>query len=137
VVTSIEANARPSAVTVNVLSASPVYYGPTLTLWVLAPTNVTEATISSTVGTALTTYFAGTTTNPIGGVTMADDLNPGGITGVSGSGVVGAAATAIAALGCTLSAAQGAVDLALTPAQVAVDSITLSIRLISTSTFGS
>jgi hypothetical protein len=64
---------------------------------------------------------------------VSDDAHPSGFTGLTGSAITGAVATGIATVpGVTLLSVMGATDLALTPTQVAVDAVTVTVRIVST-----
>lgn len=127
VATSIEANARPDGVTVNLFSATPVNYGPSLTVWCQGPSGLDPTSIEVSVSDAITTYLEN---YPIGGVTAADDANPS-FTGLYATGVDGAVGKGVSDAGATLISIQGSTDLALDDLQVAVDNITsLTIRMV-------
>lgn len=133
VILSVNLNATPDGVTVTVLPANPVPYSPTLTPWVQAPSSVSAAELQTAIATALTAYMS-SKSNPIGGVTAADDLHPAGITGVLGDQIKGVVAGAVAPLGCVLVGLQGALDLPLGPTELAIDVITVNLpRLVSVS----
>jgi Baseplate J-like protein len=127
VATSIEANARPDAVTVTLFSAVPEPYTPSIIVWCQAPTAVEASAIQTSVSDAITTYLE---SYPIGGVTAADDANPS-FTGLYASGIDGAVAAGCAAAGATLVSVQGATDLALVSTEVATDAVTsITVRLV-------
>lgn len=126
---NIEAIARPEAVSVVLNQATTVTYTAALTAFVQAPTGVTASDVETAIGDAITTYIA---SYPIGGVTATDDANPvTNFTGLFASGIYGAATEGAATLGAKLFSIQGATDLALTSAQVATDSVTVTARLIA------
>jgi hypothetical protein len=126
VAANIQLLVRPAGVTVAVLSAQPVAYSTTLTVWCVTPQGVSATAVSSAVASQLTTFFAGLN---IGGNIAADDANPSGnFQGILGSSVVAAIGQGAATLGVTITGVQGLIDQALTSTQVSSDSVTLSIR---------
>lgn len=126
VVTSIEANARPDAVTVTVSSATPLNYSPTLNVTAIAGVGISTTTIAAAIQAQLGVFFEN---YPIGGVTATDDT--GTSTGLFLSGVYGAVALGCAQAGATLAAVQGATDLTLTSTEVAVNATTINVSIIS------
>lgn len=109
-------------------AATPVAYGPAITVWCLAPKGTSSATIQTTILQALTTWFS-SQANPIGGITAADDAN-NTFTGIFESGISGIIATAVATVpGCTMQSsrftatATSGPDLALSVNQVATMAI--------------
>ena len=124
--TSIEANARPDGITVEVTAAVGVPYAPTITPWVLAPAGVAATDLLAAIQTSVTS-FMGSPQNKIGGISAPDDANPGGFTGLLGGSIVAAVATGVATIpGCQLVSVLGATDLALSPGQVATNSIVVA-----------
>ena len=118
--TSIDALARPDAVTVNVFSAVSLNYSPTITVYIVAPSGTTSASLQTLIVTALTAYFSGPS-NPIGGLTGADDGH-GSFNGIFESGVTGIIGAAVVTVpGCYVLSTKfaGTSDLALTPGEVA------------------
>jgi hypothetical protein len=93
------------------------------------PAGVSAADVKTAADAAVLAFLE---TYPIGGVTANDDANPSvPFTGLFAAGIYGVLAEAVTELGGKMLSAQGAVDLALTAAQVATDGITLTVRLIS------
>jgi hypothetical protein len=130
VVVSIEANARPDAVTVTTSGASVVPYSPVVTPWVIAPVGVSAAQLQTAIATAITNFLDGPQ-SPIGGNAAADDAHPLGFSGVLGPSIIGAAAIGVATIpDCTLVSLLGATDLGLTPTQVASDGVTVALPRI-------
>lgn len=117
VIASIEAIARPEAVTVNVSGAVPEPDTDAITVWAENAPGADATTIASQVGDALAAFFS---TYPVGG------LSKGGVSALWGSGVEAQCRSANA----TIFAVDGANDLALLPGQVAVDEITITVRLV-------
>lgn len=129
VATNVEAIARPEAVTAVVTGATAVAYTHALTIWASVPAGVSAADVKTAADAAVLAFLE---TYPIGGVTANDDANPSvPFTGLFAAGIYGVLAEAVTELGGKMLSAQGAVDLALTAAQVATDGITLTVRLIS------
>ena len=127
VANSIEANARPEAVTVNTSSAVAVAYSPTITIWATLPSGATAANAIEAAGESLTAYISN---YPIGGAVAGDDANPS-FQGLFASGVAGALAAGISSLGGVALSVQGATDLALTAGQVATDNTTILVRIVT------
>ena len=111
IVANIVAVAVPQAVTFNVVSASPVTYAPTITIWAQGLAGVDGPTIAANALSAVTAYLEA---YPIGG------LSKGAVSGLWGSGVAGA----IEAVSAAIFAVDGCADLALTTSQVAANGIT-------------
>ena len=132
VIASIAANATPDGITVTVLAAQAVAYNANITPWVRAPSSVTAATLQAAIASAITSYIA-STDNPLGGVTVSDDANPGGFTGLTADTLKGVIQMAVASVtGCRMMSVQGLFDLPLTPNQVAVNGIIVNPpRLVS------
>lgn len=120
VVTSIENNARPQAITVNTVGASVSADTNQMTVWASFPTMTTIAQVQAAIAAALVTLYQN---YPIGGVTADDDANPGGFTGLLADAKVGVIAGAVQSLGGTLISVQGATDLSLTSTEVAGNSL--------------
>lgn len=128
VVTSIEtgvpglsppfAGVRPDCVTVNVSGASEVAYSPSLTVWAEAQPGLSAASLAAQVAAELVTYIE---EFPVGGVTT-DAGNGLWATGVNSA--VGGVSDAIYAV-------EGATNLALIDGEVATDSITVTVRLVT------
>jgi phage-related baseplate assembly protein len=114
---SIEAIARPDAVTVNVSSATTVPYDVAIVVWVTATPGLSAPPVIAAVAQALVAYFANVA--PIGGF-VHDSAN--GIWATGLEGVVSASYPGIYAV-------DGLEDLILSAGQVAVDEITVSVRL--------
>ncbi len=127
VVTSVEANARPMGIEVDVNGASEVDYTRTLTVYAVAAAGGTAAAVVTAIDTAISDYIAA---YPIGGVTAADDTSTS-FTGLLGPAIVGACATGCAAVGATLLSVRGATDLALSAGEVAADAVTVNVVLIA------
>lgn len=127
--TSIEANARPEAVSVNASGATALAYAPALTIWCTLPNGVNSAQVKTAIDAALVTFIS---TYPIGGQSANDDANPSTpVTALFADGVKGAVAAAVVSVGGLMISCQGATDLVLTPTQVATNGITTSIRVIA------
>jgi hypothetical protein len=128
---SIELVARPDGVTVlpglpgfpsAPASATTVPYGPTITVYCVAPVGASASALATVVENALTLWFEGPT-NPIGGLVASDDVNTN-TSGIFESGVAGVIAQAIATqAGCYMISAKftGTSDLVLTPGLVATN----------------
>jgi phage-related baseplate assembly protein len=115
--TSIEANARPDAVTVVLNQATPVLYNPALTIWAQALPGVAAPDIKTAADAAIAAFISA---YPINGIVK------GLSQGLFGTGIdaeVGATNPAIFAI-------DGATDLALTTGQVATNGVTTVVRLV-------
>lgn len=127
---SIEAIARPDAVTVNLNAAVAVNYSPTVTFYVRVGNNATVAQIQTAIANAITSFIS---TYDIGGLPAGDDLNPT-FTGLFAGGIYGAAAEGCQSIGVTYVSGSGAQDLAMTAGQVVVDAVTVNVRIVPTMT---
>lgn len=116
--TSIEANARPDAVTVDLSGATTKAYVHSIVVWCKALPGYTEAAVSAAVGKALLAYFQ---SYPIGGEPKDS------ASGVWATGVEGKITSSFPGI----FAVDGLDDMALTASQVATNSITISVRLAS------
>ena len=110
---------RPDCVTVTVAGATPVTYAPAIPVWALQSTGVVANDVATEVAAAITDYLA---TFPVGGVTTDQG------TGLWHTGIEAAASQGVSA---TILAIEGATDLALSPGQVAVDEVTVAVRLVN------
>jgi hypothetical protein len=129
---NIEQVARPGAVTVTTAGAVTSSYNGGLTLWCTAPSGTTALTLAQAAAAGITAFMGDPTSSPIGGVSADDDANPEGFIGMFVDGVRGAAAAAIAAAGGKMVAAQGLVDLALAANEVAINNISITVRITPT-----
>lgn len=134
VITNIELLARPDAVTVNVSGAITTTYNPTITIWCTTATAVSAAAIQTAAANAISDFIS---TYAIGGETANDDSHPSStFTGLFGDAIKAAIGEGLFAIGVKVISIQGATDLSLVSDAVATDSVTLSIRIL-TSTGGS
>lgn len=116
---NVDLIARPDAVTANVIAATPIAYTRTITVYVAQSNGTTTTQISTTAQTAIVSFMQN---YPIGG--KSDDS---GLTyWLFANGLVGAIGAALSAIGVTLITVTGATDLALTPDEVATDSVVLA-----------
>jgi len=115
VVASIEAKARPEAVTVSTSGATAVAYTASLTVWCLASPGFDSAAVQLAVEEALLAYF---TSYRIGGLATGTER---GVFASAIDGVVRSADPSVFAV-------DGAIDLALTAGEVATDSTTVTVR---------
>jgi hypothetical protein len=113
--TSIEAIARPDAVTVDLTGATTVAYTQAITVWCRALPGYTSSAVQDAVGAALLTYFEA---YPIGGIAK------GVAQGVWATGLDGVVTSSFAGV----YAVDGLVDMALTAGQVATNGITIAVR---------
>lgn len=125
---SIEAIARPEAVSVNLSGATTVPYIHTINVWCKLPDGVNSAQVQTACDAAIVTFIS---TYPIGGQLASDDANPTPIQGIFASGVYGVIAEAVASLGGTMISCQGGADLTYLSGQVVTDGITTVIRAIA------
>lgn len=126
--TSVEANARPAGVAATASAATPVTYNPAIEVWVTPATGTNASDIQMAIETAVSAYIAAF---PIGGVTASDDTH-GSFTGLFGEAIIGAVAKGAATLGAELRSTRGVTDLALASSEVAVDGVTVSVNLVTT-----
>jgi hypothetical protein len=119
IINSIVDLAVPDAVSFFVASAAPVNYSPTITIWAQGLPGVDAASIASAAADAITAYIEA---YPIGG------LAKGGSTALWATGIDGA----IKAVSSAIFAVDGATDLPLFPAEVAVDAVlTPTVNLVA------
>lgn len=111
---NVEALARPDCVTVLYFAATTVNYTATLTVWTTSVPGLAAADFIAGIQTALDNFFE---TYPIGGIAATGFAIPQGVFSSAIDGVVKGAFPSIFAV-------SGAVDLALSGAQVAVNNVT-------------
>jgi hypothetical protein len=129
IATSIEAIARPEAVSVNLASASSFPYTVSIIVYCKLPDGVNSADVKAAIDLALVSFIS---TYPIGGESATDDANPSTpLRGIFASGVYGVIAEAIADLDGIMIAAQGAVDVTMLSGQVVTDGISTTVRVIA------
>ncbi|MDP9033221.1 MAG: baseplate J/gp47 family protein [Myxococcota bacterium] len=116
---SIDAKARPDVVTVNLYGAIPVNYSPALTVWALAIPGLVESDVKAKAKALLRSFIE---SYPIGGLST---IRGRGLFASGVDGVVKSAHEAIFAV-------DGATDLPLLPGQVAVDSTSITVRMVAT-----
>lgn len=125
VATSINLVARPEGIQVTVSGATALPYTGTLVVYLTQQPGLVAATVQTAVAAALTLFFQNT---PIGGA-FAD-----GFSGVHGTGVAGAAASAFPGIfAVDLPAGDGLHgpgDVTLSVGQVPTDSLTVIARLV-------
>lgn len=117
-----------SGTTLTVQSATPINYGPTLTVNAKALPGVTVTPILAAIETAIASYFANDI--PVGGDILPSPASSGVIQGVFGSGIAATIGQAVAAQGTYVVDIDGLIDLAMTGPEVAVDAITFNVRLV-------
>lgn len=113
--TSIEAIARPDAITVDLTGATTVPYSKAITVWCEAAPGLVAQTVSDAVGESLLEYFEAF---KIGG------LSKGGPFALWATGLDGVVKSAYAGI----FAVDGLDDLVLTVGQVPTNSITIAVR---------
>ena len=118
VANNIEAIARPECVTVSVTGATTVVDADTLVVYVTATVGLDAGTVQTAIVDALTAFFQ---TYPIGGRTV------GSFSGLFASAIDGVCFGAWPGVFDV----QGANDLALTSGQVATNSTTVDVRLVT------
>lgn len=114
---NVEAIARPDAVSVLYFAASTVPYTAHITVWTLAVPGLAAADFVTGIQAALDTFFE---TYPIGGISASGFAISQGVFASNIDGIIKAAFPSIFAI-------SGAVDLALTGAQVAINNVALTI----------
>jgi hypothetical protein len=126
VVTSIEAVARPNAVTAIVIAASAVPDNDVLTVQCLTPTGTTSAALQTAVQNGLGAFFE---SYPIGGITATDDN--GTITGLLAPAVIANIGASLTAAGAQLISVSGYTDYTLPPQGVATNNTNVIVRIIA------
>lgn len=116
---SIEAIARPEAVTSNTTGASAVAYTASLTIWARSAPGLVASHVKTLVDARLIDFFKN---YDIGGLKQGTSAP-----GVYASGVDAAVGDAHP----SIFSVQGAIDLPLAAGQVATDSVTTTVRLVS------
>lgn len=127
--TSIEQNARPDGITVNVFSATPTPYTASVNVWCASRPGLRKQVVEAAVEEALANYFE---TYPIGGFAKEAFYIWGDVlltesAGIFASGVDGAIRTADPGI----FAVDGTFDMTLAAGQVATDNVTVSVFLVS------
>lgn len=130
---SILANARPSATTINVFGVTTVPYTAAITIWVQSTPGVTAAQVEAAAESALDAFIAA---YPIGGLANAD----AGTQGLYWSGVSAAASAGAGALAPVFAISYdgspdptSSADLPLVLGQVATNETTVNVRQVASS----
>ncbi len=123
---SIDLNARPPNVTVNLIAATGVPYTRSLTVWAQGAAGVSSAALQTAAASAVATFFS---TYPIGGLATDNPTTPQGLFGAGITAAIGASNPAIFFVEDSLNRGNAPPDLALADGEVAVDNITIAVRL--------
>lgn len=127
-IASIEQNARPNGIMVNVSAASVAIYAPSITVYARAPSQGTPSTAVDAIQTALDAFLE---IFPIGGEAAADESFPAGTTGIFASGVDAIIGEALVGIGWRLVSTVGVEDQFMSSTQVLANGITsITVRIV-------